>query len=323
MVDNLQTVNDYTRGMTQAASHLPVLHNVSFRFSRKLDGETADQLSDALDEISGVVSVLLHNNEATDGDDWTVSLTTRDAPNCGEILRRIRKIDPGLIRDEKDISHAPVPDTDWLRHVHDNFPPVTIGGFFVYGSHYEGAVPGNLTGLHIDAATAFGSGEHETTKGCILALEKLKGQGLAVSSGLDMGCGSGILAIAMVKLWPQAVVYAVDIDPESIVVTNRHASLNDVAGQVHTQTGDGYKAPLAKKGAPYDAICANILAGPLIDMAQDAASCLKPGGYAILSGLLRRQKEDVVAAHEKAGFRLAFAEEMGDWQALVLQKGAL
>lgn len=315
-------VNDYTGKMNKPALSIPGLYTVAFRFTRKLDGETAQRLSDILDEILGVVSVNIHNNEATDGDNWSVFLTTRDVPDVETLARRIEKSEPGLLTD-KGISFAPVPDTDWLRHVHDNFPPVTIGGFFVYGSHYESAVPENLVALRIDAATAFGSGEHETTKGCILALEKLKAQGLMISRGLDMGCGSGILAIATVKLWPKAIVHAIDIDPESIVVTNRHASLNGVADQVHAQAGDGYKAPLATKGAPYDAICANILAGPLIDMAADAAACLKPDGYAILSGLLRRQRDDVVAAHQKVGFKLVFSQEMGDWQALVLQRDAL
>ncbi len=216
-----------------------------------------------------------------------------------------------------DIVASPVEQKDWLRHVHENFPPVTAGQFFIYGSHYTGAVPANLVPLQIDAATAFGSGEHETTKGCLLLLESLSKEH-KFKSGLDMGCGSGILAIGMVRLWPDIKVAAIDIDPESVTVTNRHAELNGVGAHILAEAGDGYHAPSVAPG--YDIIAANILAGPLVQMAPDLARVLKPGGFCVLSGLLQRQMDEVTAAHEKQGLTFIRRERIGDWAALLLQK---
>ncbi len=294
------------------------LHRVTLSFPGTLTAEDAQSIADKLDEIA--VSVFLHNREANidagetgDGDDWTVTLTTYGAPDVDQIYELL----------DGEISHDRIhveklPEKDWLRHVHDNFPPVSIGRFFVYGSHYDGAIPANLVPLKIDAATAFGSGEHETTKGCLLAFEWLVQQGHTFKNGLDMGCGSGILAIGMTKIWPGMPVLAVDIDAESITVTERHAAMNDA--KIDFQTGDGYDASQVAPRAPYDLIAANILAGPLIAMAPQLNAVLKPGGFCVLSGLLARQEKDVTAAHEAQGLKLVHKTEIGDWRALVLQK---
>jgi ribosomal protein L11 methyltransferase len=195
-----------------------------------------------------------------------------------------------------------------------------IGRFFIHGSHIEEAPPPGTIPLCIDAATAFGSGEHETTKGCLMALEALQEAGHSFKNALDMGCGSGILAIGMTKIWPGIAVAAVDIDPESIVVTARHAAMNGAENDIAAEAGDGYATPLCDARAPYDIIAANILAGPLIDMAGDLARVLAPGGFCVLSGLLGRQQEDVTAAHVRQGLVPVTALALGDWRALVLQK---
>ncbi|MCE9507305.1 MAG: 50S ribosomal protein L11 methyltransferase [Alphaproteobacteria bacterium] len=303
-------------------NHIPhPLWTVKFSFRQILSGHLASLLSEALEDVA--VSVLLHNLESADGDNWTVTLTTMGKPDTGEILCRILLVGEAEnisdLIDKNGIIAETLPEKDWLQHVHDNFPPIKIGSFFVYGSYYTGALPPGFIPLQIDAATAFGSGEHETTRGCIQALEQLKGKN-AFKNALDMGCGSGILAIALTKLWPALKVTAIDIDPESVVVTKRHAEMNGVSDKIQAQAGDGYRAPLVAVNAPYDIVAANILANPLIEMAADLAAVLKPGGYAVLSGLLSRQKPEVVAAHEKLGLQLVRAEEIGDWQALVLQK---
>ena len=265
-----------------------------------------------------MVSLFLHNLESTDGDNWVITLTTLGTPDIEEIFQRVNAVAPGLL-DKKDIIAERLPEKDWLKHVHENFPPIKTERFFIYGSHYTGDKPEELIPLQIDAATAFGSGEHETTRGCIQALGYLK-EHHEFKNGLDMGCGSGILAIAMVKLWPALQVTAIDIDPESIVVTKRHAGMNNASDKISAAAGDGYHVPLVAKNAPYDVVTANILANPLIDMAPMLANVLRPGGYAVLSGLLNRQKAEVVAAHEKLGLKLIREEEIGEWRALVLQK---
>ncbi len=290
------------------------LWRVNLTFPEVLSQEQAESVMFLLEDLA--VAVTLHNKEATDGNDWTVSLTTYGDPDVAAMTARLAENGtPAQIAVEK------LPEKDWLSHVHDNFPPVTLGRFFIHGSHYTGELPDGLTPLKIDAATAFGSGEHETTKGCLLAFEKLFEQGHVFTNGLDMGCGSGILAIAMTKIWPGMRVAAVDIDPESIVVTQRHAQMNGVTA-ITSQAGDGYDTPLAQQQAPYDIVAANILSGPLIEMAPQLNAVLKPGGFCVLSGLLTRQMQDVVHAHQALGLTLEHAIPMGDWQALVLRKKA-
>ncbi len=298
--------------MHLAEDHIPhPLHRVTLNFPKILTGEEAQEIADLVDDIA--VSVFLHNRESTDGDDWTVGLTTYGMPDIAEILSLL----DGRL-DAKDIHIEKLPEKDWLRHVHENFPPVQTGKFFVYGSHYDGLPPAELIALKIDAATAFGSGEHETTKGCLMAFEGLA-KDHTFKNALDMGCGSGILGIGMEKLWSGIRVTAIDIDHESVIVTKRHAEMNNVRNLV-AEEGDGYNAPLAQKNAPYDIVAANILAGPLIDMASQLAAALSPGGFAILSGLLARQEKDVIAAQEAQGLKMIRSIALGDWRALVLQK---
>jgi ribosomal protein L11 methyltransferase len=323
MVDKAHPVNDYTVMIVSDENISPHdLWTVRLNFRRTLDGDLPEKLSAALEDIA--LAILLHNQEATDGDNWTVTLTMIGAPDKTDILRRIadvadtEKLPPLL--DEKDIVAEKLPEKDWLRHVHDTFPPIETDTFFIYGSHYAGEKPAGLIPLQIDAATAFGSGEHETTRGCLDQLCRLKKEGHVFTNGLDMGCGSGILAIALVKLWPDIKVTAIDIDPESVTVTKRHARMNGVEKNISAAAGDGYNAPLTDENAAYDVIVANILANPLIIMAPALMKVLGPGGQVVLSGLLARQEEDVAAAHRAQGLKPAHVEKIGDWRALAFYR---
>jgi ribosomal protein L11 methyltransferase len=288
------------------------LWRVTLRYGQTLDEAQGQALFEAFEEE--VVSVFLHNREATDGNDWHLTLTTYGEPDLDALHARANEI---LALPRASVTAERLPEQDWLLHVHQNFPPVHVGRFFIYGSHYEGDKPADKTTLLIDAATAFGSGEHETTRGCLMALEALCDSGFSPSRVLDMGCGSGILAIAACKLWPASLALGIDIDPESVVVTHRHASVNGVAAQVMAEAGDGYAAPRVGSLAPYDLIFANILAGPLVEMAPDAAKNLAKNGRLILSGLLNRQRDDVIAAHEAQGLVLVDDRRLNDWHALV------
>lgn len=213
-------------------------------------------------------------------------------------------------------------DRDWLAESYRALPPFTVGSFFIYGSHYDGAKPDEQIPLLIEAATAFGSGEHGTTSCCILAIEHVKSLGTAPRNILDMGCGSGILAAAAAKLWPDLPVFAADNDSECVRVTDRHLALNNITN-VHAYQSEGYDAQSPVwKDAPYDFIIANILAGPLIDMAAEQSKALAAGGYLILSGTLREQAERVLAAYTPYGLSLV-AEFPGDeWMTLLLRKSA-
>jgi ribosomal protein L11 methyltransferase len=325
MVDKAPRVNNYTPMQYEDDLYDNIipheLWSVRLNFGRTLSGALPEKLSAALEDVA--LSVFLHNIESTDGDNWELSLTTYRKPDIPGILARVDAVAaeenlPPLLT-EHDIIVARLPEKDWLRHVHENFPPIKTDQFFIYGSHYTGEKPQGLIPLQIDAATAFGSGEHETTRGCLQALEYLQ-KDHTFKNGLDMGCGSGILAIAMIKFWPEIQVTAIDIDPESVIVTNRHAAMNEVGDRIKAEAGDGYNVPLVSRRAPYDIITANILANPLIEMSPSLAKSLQPGGYAVLSGLLARQQADVVTAHEKLGLKLVRAEEIGEWRALLMQK---
>lgn len=216
-----------------------------------------------------------------------------------------------------------VPEKNWLDEVYRQLQPFSVGPFFIYGSHYKGGVPNGQIGLLIDAARAFGSGDHGTTKGCLQAMLELKAKGICPWNVLDMGTGSGILAIAAWKLW-QTPILAVDNDPESIKVAQKYQALNGVSDKKGAMTcvlGDGFASAdtLAKK--PYDLIIANILAGPLIEMVDEAKAVCDTGGYILLSGTLVTQADDVRSAYQARGFTLRKQIDIGKWSTLVMQNG--
>ncbi|MGH6979877.1 MAG: 50S ribosomal protein L11 methyltransferase, partial [Stellaceae bacterium] len=163
-------------------------------------------------------------------------------------------------------------------------------------------------------ATAFGTGEHATTRGCLLATDHVKRPPRRI---LDMGCGTGILAIAAAKLWHRDVL-ATDIDPESVRVTRVNAKVNGVANAVRAEISPGYRHREIARRAPFNLVLANILARPLMDMAPDLARVLAPGGMAVLSGLLARQEAAVLAAHRAQGLYLVTRIALEGWHTLVV-----
>lgn len=224
---------------------------------------------------------------------------------------------------ESDFRVEDIPETNWLEESYRQFPPFEIENFFIFGSHYDGKIPKGKIPLQIDAATAFGSGEHGTTRGCLEAILYLHAQGLKPKHILDMGAGSGILGIAAYKLWKKPVL-AVDIDKEATRVACHHRKINSVpAGTkgMTCATGDGYAArPVKSQAKGFDFIIANILAGPLVIMAADLSKNLSKGGYTILSGLLVEQEKDVLAAHKAAGLTVEKRITHGEWRTLILRK---
>lgn len=278
------------------------------------------RLSELLESAAENLALSLFMQEQPDGKSWKIEMILDKESLAPELAARLNAIekDAGFVFDGLEIS--PLPDRDWLAHVYESFPPVIAGSFFIFGSHHEEAPPPDKIPLKIDAATAFGSGEHDTTKGCLLALEHLHRLHPEYKTGLDMGCGSGILAIAAAKLWPDMSLLAIDIDPEAVHVTNRHLAFNNVTDKIRALAGDGYADPSVQKTGPFDLIVANILAGPLIDFAADLAKHLKNGGICVLSGLLKRQAQDVLAAHTQAGLSFESDFPLNDWQTLVLRK---
>lgn len=217
-----------------------------------------------------------------------------------------------------------VPETDWLAQSYRQFPAFSVGPFFIYGSHHDGDVPDGLIGLQIDAATAFGSGEHGTTKGCLLAMLDLKARGVCPWNVVDMGTGSGILGIAAWKLWKTPVL-AVDNDKEAVRVADHHRSINNVPSGstgVLCKHSEGFSTDIVQEKKPFDMIIANILAGPLKEMAGDLAAASDENGYVVLSGILNTQADDVIDVYEKQGFTVKNRYEIAEWSTLVLHNAA-
>lgn len=214
--------------------------------------------------------------------------------------------------------------TDWLTASYQQFPAFSVGPFYIHGSHIDAAPPDGQIGLQIDAATAFGSGEHGTTKGCLIALLDLKDQGVCPWNVLDMGTGSGILGIASWKLWKTPVL-AVDNDAECIRVTKVHAGMNRVPVQGPDLTavcGDGFAAHEVQQKKPFDLIIANILAPVLIEMAPDVKASADMNGFIILSGILERQGPDVIKAYNAQGFEKRKEILIEGWVTFLLQRAA-
>src|SRR5690554_4484249 len=215
-----------------------------------------------------------------------------------------------------------MPEIDWVAESRASLPALTAGRFWVYGSHIEEPPPAGSIALLIDANLAFGTGRHETTRGCLLALNQLiKDRRRRPLKALDLGCGYGILGFGAARLWPKLRVDGSDLDGPSVHVARENARLNRVSDRVRLIESRGYRARLIKDQAPYDLILANILAGPLCAMATDTARHLAPGGRVVLSGLIRRQERQVLARHRAVGLKLERRWRIGNWSTLQLRRG--
>lgn len=252
--------------------------------------------------------------------EWIVEATHNEEPDPREMQGLVDAVALLLGIKAPLVTVEKLPDTDWLEATWKNFPPREIGRFYVYGSHVASQIPEGLIGLEVNAATAFGSGEHETTTGCLLTLQKLA-DSRAFKKPLDMGCGSGILAMAAAKIFEHPVL-AVDNDPESVRVTLGNAQMNNCAEQIEALCSEGFSDPVIQQKGPFDLILANILAKPLCLMAQDMVKNITDDGYIILSGLLKRQQEEVVEAYKQAGAELVDALFIGEWATLLLRRAA-
>ncbi|WP_420549778.1 50S ribosomal protein L11 methyltransferase [Curvivirga sp.] len=219
---------------------------------------------------------------------------------------------------EPDFTCLPLPDKDWVAENQKSFNEIEAGRFFIYPSVYEGIVPSGSWPLKIDAATAFGTGEHATTKGCLMAISDLS-KYFKPENPLDLGCGTGILAMGMAKAW-RIPVFASDIDPEAVRVTNYNARLNQLQDYVTAVTSAGFRQRALSDRAPYDLIVANILANPLRKMSKDLASRVETGGYIILSGLLNSQETAVLRAYRQQNVTLEKRYRIDGWSALLLRK---
>ncbi|UWR23371.1 50S ribosomal protein L11 methyltransferase [Sulfitobacter sp. S190] len=214
-----------------------------------------------------------------------------------------------------------LPETDWVAHVRRELAPVEAGRFFVYGSHDADKVPGDCEPLLIEAAMAFGTGHHGTTLGCLRALDRLAGEGFVGRRVVDVGCGTAVLAMGAARIWPDTVL-ASDIDEVAVEVAAANVAANGLEGRVVCVEAAGFDHPQLAQAAPFDLVFANILKGPLVALAPDMAGAMQDESYAILSGILNEQADEVIEVYARVGINLYDRQSIGDWTTLILKKTA-
>jgi ribosomal protein L11 methyltransferase len=220
----------------------------------------------------------------------------------------------------KPFALSELPEVDWVAHVRRELSPVDAGRFFVFGSHDADKVPAGRVPLQIEATVAFGTGHHGTTLGCLLAFDRLLTAGVRPARVLDVGCGTAVLAMAAAATLPEALVIASDIDQVAVDVAEANVSINGLEGRVECLEAAGLDHARIRAAGPWDLIFANILKGPLIELAPGISTQLATGGRAVLSGLLAVQADSVVAAYVASGLTLNSRDDIGEWSTLVLQR---
>lgn len=245
---------------------------------------------------------------------WEVGAYFLEQPN--EALLEVL----AMAFDAKPFALSELPEIDWVAKVRRELSPVEAGRFFVYGSHDADKVPADKIALQIEATVAFGTGHHGTTLGCLRAFDRLYEAGFRPQKVADIGAGTAVLAMAAASVLPQASVIASDIDEVAVAVAEANVAINHLDGRIECLEAAGFAHPRLAEAAPYDLVFANILKGPLIELAPPMAAHLVKDGLIILSGLLVVQAESVTAAYLAAGFTLVSQDDIGEWSTLVLRR---
>jgi ribosomal protein L11 methyltransferase len=270
--------------------------------------EAAADSIDADPMLEGATYSILEEDE--DLNLWRIDAFPNNSEEASALADKLRGF-AGLKVDVQNLA-----DADWLAMALSGLPPVREGRFFVYGVHDRGRVPVNKTNLRIEAGAAFGTGHHGTTAGCLDAFDRLLKR-RRFEKVLDVGAGTGVLAIAAARTGSR-VALGTDIDRDSVRISGENATLNHARARFIWTSGLNDRR--VRKAAPYDLVFANILARPLVGLAEDISVALKPGGVAILSGLLRTQERFVRAAYFNRGFAVMFRIKRDAWCTLVLRK---
>jgi ribosomal protein L11 methyltransferase len=284
------------------------------QLSVSLTKDQAYALVDAVAERDDLaLTASAHENEETG--EWVFEATCDSPPDLDAFNALARQILGGAV----SLSVEPIdPEINWVAKSLEGLAPVIAGGFYVYGSHETAPIPEGLTPMKIEAAQAFGTGHHETTTGCLEAIEALLATRTPARM-IDIGTGTGVLAIALAKRL-DSVILATDIDPIAVTTTVENAVDNGVGDQIDAIEAAGLDHAEILARAPYDLVVANILAGPLTELAPGVGTITQTGGTAILSGILNTQADGVIAAYQAAGFTLRDHLKRKDWTTLVLEK---
>lgn len=279
-----------------------------------LGGEAAAwRIADLLAESFDADEVVVAAFEAAPGR-WDLSLHFAFPPD----EKRVREAVRHAAGDEtaRALAFSTVAARDWIRASLEGLAPVRAGRFVVHGRHDRGRIAANAIGIEIEAALAFGTGHHGTTRGCLILLDALLRR-RRPRRVLDLGAGTGVLAIAAAKLLRSRVL-ATDIDPRAAVVAAENARLNGVGSLVESVHATGFVSPRIRANAPFDLVLANILAPPLRRLAGPMARHLAPGADIILSGLLPSQADAVIDAYRVHGISLRRRLDLDGWTSLLL-----
>ena len=296
---------------------------MTFRVTLPCTLEEAKALAGDVPQFAALDSPpVLVTSEADGARHWRLDAYFEERPSQAD-LALLRSLVPSAAQGKPAVD--PVGDEDWVTLSQQGLEPIRAGRFFVHTPAHRDAVPADTIAFEIDAGRAFGTGQHETTTGCLIALDRLKVHGASFADVADIGTGTGLLAFAALRLWPAARAIASDIDPVAIEVAAENAAVNRVPlgrarGRLELVVAPGLDHARLRARAPYDLIVANILAGPLVALAPALAGGLAPGGRLILAGLLDRQADRVAAAYRREGLMLAGTIARGEWPTLVLRK---
>ena len=295
---------------------------MTYRVTLPCTRAEAEALKDDITPFAAMESPPVLMTSEADGDAWRLDAYFERRPELPD-LDLLRALVPSARALEPKV--ARLGNEDWVTLSQQGLEPIRAGRFFVHTPAHRGAAPPDSIAFEIDAGLAFGTGQHETTTGCLVALDRLKRDGTRFANLADIGTGTGLLAFAALKLWPTARAIASDIDPIAIEVAAENAAINRIRigrgpGQVELTIAPGLEHQRLRARAPYELVIANILAGPLIALAPSLAGAVAPGGRLILAGLLDRQAEAVIAAYRRHGLRPAVRVDRGEWPTLVLRK---
>jgi ribosomal protein L11 methyltransferase len=290
--------------------------------STRKEAEALHEDDEWLSLLHPTPTIVAEEVEAFNDNSWRVKAYFSEKPSLF-VIKAIQSRLPSALKAKAKMEK--LEEEDWLIMSQQALEPVHAGRFYVHAGYNQGQIPEHCTTFHIPASQAFGTGGHETTSGCLTMLDRMKREGKHFDHIVDIGTGTGLLAFAAKYLWPRAYLTASDIDPISIDVTISNAEFNAVPlglsiGKLALCVASGTNHSMIHQRSPYDLVIANILAGPLIELAPAFSEIILPGGSLILAGLLNTQTEAVLAAYRLQGFMLIKYEENRDWPCLWLVK---
>ena len=296
------------------------LYQLTIRADKKIN----DGIADLLENIYPEPTAVSHFEDKKNSNRWTTSAHYQEQPSKENIIEQITNI-LNVSPESYELEITKVENIDWVSHVQKGLKPVRAGRFFIHGSHDSDKAQDEPYPILIDAAQAFGTAHHGTTEGCLKAISELS-ETLEPKTILDLGAGSGILAIAASKVFNQANIIACDIDPISVEVAKTNDDLNRPEGESQAPIthicSDGLNDEKIQASAPFDLLIANILAKPLIAMAPKIAGAVAPGGTLLLSGILDVQSADIIKAYESEGLTHLKTETIDEWTTSLFHKNA-